>query len=373
VRSTEPGELVLVYDERMLAHDPTGWDPDRPDWTRSVKALLAEQYPDKDFEGYAHPERPQRVTAIAERLREQPVAGARWLGAEPAEPPELERVHTRDHVEFIESLIGRSCWLSEDTTAVSAGSVTAAKLAAGAGITAVEQLVQGTARRAFCIVRPPGHHAGAARAMGFCLYNNAAVAAAHARALGLERVLIFDWDLHHGNGTQDIFYADPDVLFIDTHCAAPFYPGTGALGETGTGAGRGATMNIPLPPGSGNAAMLRALQEIILPAAEAFRPELVLISAGFDPHRHDQTFEMDEGGFAALTAGLCGIADRHADGRLLVCLEGGYNAESLAASAHATAAALAGSVPDAVNALEDDPGIATVDEAAAFLLADGPR
>lgn len=373
MNSTDGPGLVLVYDERMLAHDPTGWDPDRPDWTRSVKALLAEQYPDKEFESYAHPERPQRITAIAERLREQPLANARWLPAEPAEPPELERVHTREHVAFIESLIGRSCWLSQDTTAVSAGSVMAAKLAAGAGITAVEQLVRGTAKRAFCIVRPPGHHAAAARSMGFCLYNNAAVAAAHARALGLSRVLVFDWDLHHGNGTQDIFYTDPDVLFIDTHCAAPFYPGTGTLEETGAEAGSGTTINIPLPPGSGNAAMLRAMQEIILPAAEAFEPELVLVSAGFDAHWLDQTFVMDESGFAALTAGLCGIADRHAEGRLILCLEGGYNAESLASSAYAAAAALTGSVPDAVNALEDDPGIAAVDAAAAFLQAARPR
>jgi len=367
VATADAGDVLLVHDERMLAHDPTGWDPERPDWTTAVKALLAEQYPDKDFdEGYVHPERPQRITAVAGRLTEQPVPGTRWLATEPAEPPELERVHSPAHVAFIESLIGRACWLDRDTTAVSPGSVMAAKLAAGAGITAVASVARGEATRAFCITRPPGHHASAARAMGFCLYNNVAVAAAHARALGMERVLIFDWDLHHGNGTQDIFYPEGDVLFVDTHCAAPFYPGTGALEETGEGAGRAATINIPLPPGSGNAAMLRAMETIIVPAAEVFRPDLVLVSAGFDAHWHDQTFAMDEGGFAAITAGLCGIADRHAGGRLILCLEGGYNAEALAVSAHATVAALAGSLPDTLNTLEEDPGIASVDAAAAY-------
>jgi acetoin utilization deacetylase AcuC-like enzyme len=179
-------------------------------------------------------------------------------------------------------------------------------------------------------------------------------------------VLILDWDLHHGNGTQEIFYADRDVLFIDTHCAAPFYPGTGALQETGADAGRGTTINVPLPPGSGNAALLRAMETIIVPAAEAFRPDLVLVSAGFDAHWLDQTFGMDESGFAAATAGLCGVADRHAEGRLVLCLEGGYNAESLAASAHATIATLAGTMPGATNVLDEDPGFTAVDEAAAF-------
>lgn len=366
VSTPDRAELLLVYDERMLAHDPTGWDPEHPDWTASVKQLLALQYPDKDLESYAHPERPQRLATIVEELRSAPVPGARWEGTEPAEPPELERAHSREHVEFIESLIGRSCWLSVDTTAVSPGSVLAAKLAAGAGITAVEAVTAGTASRALCLVRPPGHHAGAAQAMGFCLYNNVAVAAAHARSLGLARILILDWDLHHGNGTQDIFYTDPDVLFVDTHCAPPFYPGTGTLEQTGAGAGRGTTMNIPLPAGSGNAALLRAMETIIVPAAEAFRPELVLVSAGFDAHWRDGTFEMDESGFAALTAGLCGIADRHAEGRLVMCLEGGYNAESLATSARATAAALTGSLPDTLYVLAEDPGIEAVDAAAAF-------
>jgi len=361
-----PADVLLVYDDRMLGHNPMGWDPERPEWTESVKALLAEIYPDKDFDEYSHPERPQRLTAIIDRLHETPIAGTAWHGAAPAGVAELARVHTRQHVDFVESLAGQSCWLSVDTTAVSPDSVLAAKLAAGAGIAAVEAIVNGRARRAFCAVRPPGHHAPAGRAMGFCLYNNVAVAAAHARSLGLQRILILDWDLHHGNGTQDIFYADPDVLFIDSHCAAPFYPGTGQLDETGRGDGVGLTLNVPLPAGSGNDAMLAVLQHIVRPAAEQFRPELVLVSAGFDAHHRDQTFAMDEGGYGALATGICDVADAFSEGRLILCLEGGYNADAVASSAHAVVTALAGTRHDACDVLVDDPGLVAVDEAAGF-------
>lgn len=358
--------VLLLYDERMLRHDPAGWDPAHPEWTQSVKALLAEQYPDKDLDDYAHPERPARLQAIVTRLAGLPATDCRWVDVEPAEPAELLRAHTAEHVAFIEALAGRACWLSVDTTAVSPNSVLAAKLAAGAGVTAVEALLRGDARRAFCAVRPPGHHAPADRAMGFCLYNNVAVAARHARANGVARVMILDWDLHHGNGTQDIFDADPDVLFIDTHCAAPFYPGTGLIEETGSGAGAGRTLNVPLPPGSGNAAMLEALERIVLPAGEAFAPDLILVSAGFDGHVFDQTFAMDESGFAALAAGLCRLAEHTAGGRLAMLLEGGYNADSLAASAAAVVGVLGGAAPGGLNVLDDDPGRAAVARAADF-------
>lgn len=361
-----PADVLLIYDDRMLGHNPMGWDPERPEWTESVKSLLAEIYPDKDLNEFSHPERPERLSAIIDRLHEVPIAGTQWQEAAPAGPAELARVHTPQHVEFVESLAGRSCWLDVDTTAVSPESVLAAKLAAGAGLQAVDAIVDGRAQRALCAVRPPGHHALAGRAMGFCLYNNVAVAAAHARAHGLQRILILDWDLHHGNGTQDIFYADPDLLFIDSHCAAPFYPGTGQLDETGQGDGIGQTINVPLPAGSGNAAMLAVLQHIVRPAAERFRPELVLVSAGFDAHHLDQTFAMDEGGFATLATGLCDVADEFAEGRLILCLEGGYNADALASSVHAVTAALAGSRCDDCDVLDDDPGLVAVDEAAGF-------
>lgn len=360
-------EVLLLYNEAMLNHEPTGWDPNHPEWTEAVKALLAEQYPDKNFdEGYAHPERPQRLQVIVDTLQMEPIANTRWMRARMAEPEHLARVHTRKHIDFIESLQGRSCWLDIDTTAVSPGSVDAAKFAAGAGVTAVEALTHGVARRAFCAVRPPGHHALAERAMGFCLYNNVAVTAAHARALGMERVLLWDWDLHHGNGTQDIFYSDPNVLFIDTHCTAPFYPGTGTLEELGSGAGEGYTLNVPLPAGSGNATMLAVIERIVRPAAEAFRPDLILISAGFDAHYLDQTFAMDESGFAGITAQMCEIADTFAQGRLVICLEGGYSARSLTLSSHATIRTLSGVPVEGLNVQEEDPGLDALEKVAAF-------
>jgi acetoin utilization deacetylase AcuC-like enzyme len=360
-------DILIYYDEAMLGHNPTGWDPAHPEWTEAVKALLAEQYPDKILDEFSHPERPQRLTVIVDKLRAQPVAGTRWVRPEPAEPPELRRVHTHRYVDFIEALSGRACWLGVDTTAVSPGSVQAAKLAAGARVSAVEAIARGEAEHAFCLVRPPGHHALPERATGFCLYNNVAVAAAHAReALGWKRVLIWDWDLHHGNGTQAIFYQQPDVLFLDSHCKAPFYPGSGGLDEVGAGAGEGFTLTVPLPAGSGNATLLEVAERVVRPAAASFRPDLILVSAGFDPHHLDQTFVMDETGFAALTRWMCDIADEFAEGRLVLMQEGGYNAESLAESAHACIGVLAGGGAESVNVLQEDPGLAAVEAVAEY-------
>ncbi len=202
--------------------------------------------------------------------------------------------------------------------------------------------------------------------MGFCLYNNIAVAAAHARSLGMQKVLIWDWDLHHGNGTQEIFYQDPNILFVDSHCAAPFYPGSGVVEEAGSGAGEGYNLNIPLPWGSGNAAMMAVADRILKPAAEAFMPDIILISAGFYAHHLDQTFGMDETGFAAITEKVCRLADAYSQGRVVMCLEGGYNAQSLAASAHGAVTALTGVVTESVNVMKDDPGLAVVADIAAL-------
>ncbi|MGD2113690.1 MAG: histone deacetylase [Acidobacteriota bacterium] len=349
--------MSVFHDDRMLGHHPTGWDPDHPEWTAAVKELLAAQYGvEHAEEDYKHPERPERLEAVRDRLQESGLRELRWVRPGPAGREELGRVHTREHLRFIESLRGRHAWLDLDTTAVSPGSVAAAALAAGAGVSAVEE-----ATRAFCLVRPPGHHAFADRAKGFCLYNNVAVAAAHARAaLGCRRVLIVDWDMHHGNGTQEIFYRDPDVLFFDTHCEAPFYPGSGLAEETGSGAGLGATINVPLPRGSGNAAVLAAFERILVPAADAFRPEIVLVSAGFDAHHLDQTFTMDETGFAHLCHLVRDLADRHAEGRIVLMLEGGYHAESLSASAVACMGVLAGRPLPALTTDPADPGLERV-------------
>ncbi|MGA7964991.1 MAG: histone deacetylase, partial [Gammaproteobacteria bacterium] len=352
---------------RMLGHNPDGWDPSHPEWTDAVKTMIARQYPDSSLATYSHPERPGRLTAIVDRLFLEPIDGVRWMLPVFASVAQLEQAHDASYVARIQSLDGQSGWLAKDTTAVSPGSVAAAGLAAGSGISAIDAVAAGDARRAFCIVRPPGHHAPADQALGFCLYNNMAVAAAHARtALGDARVMIWDWDMHHGNGTQAIFYGDPSVLVVDSHCAAPFYPGTGLLAETGAGAGAGYNLNVPLPRGSGNAALLEVFEQVVAPAARGFRPDILLISAGFDCHYLDMTCAMDETGYAAITQRMCALADELCDGRLVLILEGGYNAQALADSAWAVVSVLAGNPVAAMNVLPADEGCAAVAEAAAF-------
>jgi acetoin utilization deacetylase AcuC-like enzyme len=224
-------------------------------------------------------------------------------------------------------------------TAMAKGSDQAALRAAGACVRAVDEIMKGPIRNAFCAVRPPGHHAERDRAMGFCLFNSVAVAAAHARAVhGLRRIVIADFDVHHGNGTQDIFWNDPDTLYVSSH-QFPHYPGTGDKGE------RGASNNIlnaPLPPGSGSEAFRAAWSRVILPAVEQFRPDIVFISAGFDAHKADPLADihLDEADFAWITRELCAIANRACDGRVVSTLEGGYDLDALAASAAAHVRAL---------------------------------
>jgi len=359
--------VLIFYDERMLGHDPTGWDEEHPDWSAAVKSMISQQFPDASLDTYNHPERPGRLTAIVDALSASPIKGADWRAVAPATTTQLQRVHSPSYLAYIDSLVGRSGWLAQDTTAVSPDSVAAARLAAGAGVAACEALAAREGRNAFCIVRPPGHHALNDRPMGFCLYNNIAVAAAHARAsLGYERVMIWDWDMHHGNGTQALFYHDPNVLVIDSHVEAPFYPGTGHIEETGAGAGRGFHLNVPLPRGCGNATLLDVFDRVVRPAAHAFDPALILISAGFDCHYLDQTCAMDATGYAALAARVRSLADDCCDGRLLLVLEGGYEPEGLSASVHATIGALAGHAVDTFNVLPDDSGLAAVAKAEQF-------
>ncbi len=311
-------DVLLLYDEAMLAHDP---------------------HPD-------HPERPDRLRAVHDLLKEQPVPGTRWGVGQPAGRESIARVHSAAHLDRIESLRGQAAALDVDT-AVSPGSVQAAHLAAGAAIDAVTAVVDDRAARAFALVRPPGHHAEADRAMGFCLFNNIAIAAAHARdKLGFERILIVDWDVHHGNGTQQAFYRDSNVLFFSTH-QSPFYPGTGAVHETGVDDGIGYTVNVPLPPGLGDAAYGAIFAQLLMPIADSFAPDLVLVSAGFDSHCNDPIGGMmvTEPGFAFLCAIVRDIADRDANGRLALILEGGYDLAALAGSVRACVETLAGSAP----------------------------
>jgi acetoin utilization deacetylase AcuC-like enzyme len=219
-------------------------------------------------------------------------------------------------------------------THVSAHSYDVARLATGGVLAAVDAVMAGKARNAFVASRPPGHHALPERAMGFCLLNHVAIATRYVREkYGVQRVLIVDWDVHHGNGTQDVFYTDASVFYFSTH-QYPFYPGTGAASETGEGPGRGNTLNVPLPARSGDAEIIGAFREQLLPAAEAFRPEFIFISAGFDAHQQDPLAQLQvtEAGYATLTRIVMDIAARFASGRIVSVLEGGYNLEALARS-----------------------------------------
>ncbi len=351
--------VIAFYDQRMLAHRPDADVPFLPGrLDRRVREILAGL-----GAKWSYPEHPGRLSAVRELLEREPVPGVRFEAGTAATREQLSRVHTTSYLESIYTLRGQNAWLDVDTTAVSPGSVEAAEVAAGSSIAAVEAVVQGRAQSAFALVRPPGHHAEPVRARGFCLFNNVAVAATHAQAvLDCARVLIVDWDVHHGNGTQEIFWADPDVMLFDVHRAAPFYPGSGLLSEVGGGLGEGSIINVPLPGGAGDAAMLKAFRDILVPAADFFQPDLVLVSAGFDAHRFDLALNVSYEGFAAMTGIVQGIADRHCGGRLAVVLEGGYQLESLSHGVRAVLEVLAGAQPA-------DPrefGLDEVDEAAAF-------
>jgi acetoin utilization deacetylase AcuC-like enzyme len=287
--------------------------------------------------GDGHPEQPARVTAIVERLAaEGLLAQARRIEPRPAADEAILRCHTADYLRIAaEDVADGECRLSTGDTRISARSLEIARLAAGGVIAAVDAVLAGDVGNAFAVVRPPGHHATPKRGMGFCLFNNVAIAARHAQAVhGLRRVLIADWDVHHGNGTQDIFYEDGSVLFFDTH-QHPLYPGTGLAGETGRGAGEGLTINCPFPAGSGRKEIVGAFRERLLPAAARFKPELVLVSAGFDSRIDDPlgSFTLTDDDFAELTGIVRGIAAEHAGGRLVSTLEGGYALAGLASAA----------------------------------------
>lgn len=305
--------------------------------------VLAEAYRNHN-PGPGHPESPARITAIRDGLKRSGLLErCVRLTPRPASEEELLRCHS---LAYIHSVIrdvadGKPC-LSTGDTGLGEHSEAVARLAAGGVITAVEAVLTGMVRNAFAVVRPPGHHAEASRGMGFCIYNNVAVAARHAQAVhGLERVLIVDWDVHHGNGTEAIFRQDPSVLYFSTH-QSPLYPGTGAADDRGEGAGEGTTINCPLPAGSNGDAVIAALREQLLPAAERFGPQLVLVSAGFDGRRGDPLadFQLSDADFRRLTEDVMALADRHAQGRLVSCLEGGYGLAGLASACTAHVAAL---------------------------------
>jgi acetoin utilization deacetylase AcuC-like enzyme len=275
--------------------------------------------------------------------------GRRLVQLAPRPVPEtaLETVHSPQLLRRVRQLASYGGGQFDPDTYVTADSWDAATLAAGAALDAVEAVAGSSSDHAFALVRPPGHHATPDRAMGFCLINNVAVAARYAvNALGLARVAVVDYDVHHGNGTQDIFYDDPQVLFVSTH-AAPFYPGTGAFAETGGPNAPGATLNLPMPYGVGDQGYAQIFTQLVAPALRRFRPELILVSAGFDAHWGDPLGPMllSVSGYAQLTAALIDVADELCGGKIVFVLEGGYNLDALAACVVSSLQLLTGQAP----------------------------
>jgi len=300
-------DLAIAFDEKLRWHDP----------------------------GPGHPERPQRLDTVRAALEEAGVLStALRVATEPADANVLTRVHAPEYVERVRQACQAGLpYLDEPDCAICPASFDLARLAAGLVVQAARHVAAGDARRAFCAIRPPGHHAERNRGMGFCLFNNVALAAATLKQeFGLNRLLILDWDLHHGNGTQHCFESDPDVLFISLHEDPRYlYPGTGFAHETGRGAGEGTTINVPLAPGSGDKQVREAFENRILPAAECFQPQIVLISAGFDAHRDDPLghLSFSDAIYGWMLQRLLEVAGRHAGGRVVSVLEGGYRLDAL--------------------------------------------
>jgi len=281
--------------------------------------------------GQFHPERPQRLKVLLNLAAELDSSRFQLLPPRAASRHEIESCHAPDYIDLVQgtSNVNR-CALDGDTV-TSRDSFGVGLLAVGGFLKLLDSIAAGEARNGFALVRPPGHHALKDRAMGFCLFNTIAIGAHHVkRRYGAKRVLIMDWDVHHGNGTQDAFFEDRSVLYLSTH-QYPYYPGTGAAEEVGRDAGEGYTVNVPLPAGCGDTEYLRVFKEVVAPVAEKFAPDWILVSAGFDPHRRDPLGGMNvtESGFGAMAAMLIRLAEKHAGGKIAFLLEGGYDLAAL--------------------------------------------
>jgi len=295
-----------------------------------------------------HPERPERLTAVLGGLEKAGLLNAlARIPARPATDEELALAHDRSYIELVKRELANVqgvAELSTGDTDVTRESLAAARAAAGGVLNAADAVASGRMKNAFCAVRPPGHHATRNRGMGFCIFNNVAIAARYLQKVhNIRRVLIVDFDYHHGNGTQDIFYDDDSVFYFSTHHYGA-YPGTGSASETGTGKGAGTTLNVPLPPGASDAQILAAFEQQLVPAARRFKPDFILVSAGFDGMRRDLLgqFDITPAGYAAITRVIVNLADELCQGRIVSVLEGGYRLDGLAESVAAHVKVLRG-------------------------------
>jgi acetoin utilization deacetylase AcuC-like enzyme len=301
----------------------------------------------KHLPGESHPERPERIQALLNLAGALDKQMFELASPRAATRADVESTHGADHVRLVESTSKHNRYALDGDTITCRDSFGVALLAVGGFLTLLDAIASKQSSNGFALVRPPGHHALRDHPMGFCLFNTMAIGAEYLKRVhGAKKILIMDWDVHHGNGTQAAFYDDPTVFFISTH-QFPFYPGSGAVNETGVGAGEGLTLNVPLPAGCTDVEYLQVFQDIVVPAAEKFQPEWILVSAGFDPHRRDPLGGMNvtEEGFGAMARLLLALANRFADGRIAFLLEGGYDLAGLRDSVAAVLGAMQTQVP----------------------------